>query len=89
MSENDMIRKVLLLKELQRTIEDAEAEADAIKDEIKMTMGDTEELRAGMYKVTYKAVTSARIDTAELKRVVPDIAKAFTKTSTTRRFCIA
>ena len=52
-------------------------------------MGDCEELRAGEYKITWKPVESSRIDTAALKKAMPQIAEAFTKTTTTRRFCIA
>ena len=52
-------------------------------------MGDAEEVHAGEYKITRKAVTSSRIDTAALKKALPDPAQQFTKTSTARRFCVA
>lgn len=52
-------------------------------------MGDTEELRAGEYKVTWKPVESVRIDTTALKKALPDVAAAFTRKTTTRRFCVA
>ena len=52
-------------------------------------MGDAEEVHAGEYKITRKAVTSSRIDTAALKKALPDLAQQFTKTTTARRFCIA
>ena len=52
-------------------------------------MGESEELRAGEYKVTWKAVTSTRLDTAALKKALPDVAERFTKQTTTRRFCVA
>lgn len=89
MSENDIIRKVKLLREMQRMAEEAAAEAEALKDEIKAFMGDSEELRAGEYKVTWKSVESARVDTAALKREMPSIAEAFTRKTTVRRFCVA
>ena len=41
------------------------------------------------WKVTYKAVTSSRLDTNALKKALPDLAQQFTKTTTARRFCIA
>ena len=47
------------------------------------------ELRAGEYKVTWKAVTSSRLDAVALRKAVPDVAAAFTRTTTTRRFCVA
>lgn len=89
MSTNEMIANIKELKSLQALIEEAEAEAEAIKDALKSAMGDREEVRAGEYKVTYKSVTSVRIDTTALKKAMPDIVEAFTKENTTRRFSIA
>lgn len=82
-------RKARLIRELQALIEEAQAEADALKDDIKAQMGDREELRAGEYRITWKAVTSPRLDTAALKKALPDVAAAFTRSTTTRRFCVA
>ncbi|MDO5000624.1 MAG: hypothetical protein Q4E20_00105 [Eubacteriales bacterium] len=89
MSTTEITSKIKELRELQALIEEAQAEAETIKDTIKAQMGDCEELRAGEYKITWKPVESSRIDTAALKKVMPQIAEAFTKTTTTRRFCIA
>jgi len=89
MSEKELIRKIKEMREMQRMAEEAVAEAEALKDEIKAIMGDSEELRAGEYKVTWKSVESARVDTAALKREMPSIAEAFTRKTTTRRFCVA
>ena len=88
MSENELKIKIRLLRELQRTAEEAQAEAEALKDEIKAIMGDSEELRAGEYKVTWKPVKSSRLDTAALKKAMPDLVERFTKTTTTRRFTV-
>lgn len=68
MSINEMERKARELRELQALIEEATVEAEALKDAIKAAMGDAEEVHAGEYKITWKAVTSSRIDTAALKR---------------------
>lgn len=89
MSMNEMESKIRELRQLQNLIEEAQAEAEAIKDSIKAHMGDAEELRAGEYRVTWKTVTSSRLDTAALKKAVPDVAAAFTRATTTRRFCVA
>ena len=56
---------------------------------LKAAMGDAESVQAGEYKITWKAVTSARIDTGALRKALPDVAAAFTKESTVRRFCVA
>ena len=89
MSISEMERKAHELRQLQALIEEATAEAESIKDEIKAAMGDSEIVQAGEYKITWKPVTSARIDTTALRKALPDIAAAFTKESTVRRFCVA
>ena len=89
MSTHEIEGKIRELRQLQALIDEATAEAEAIKDAIKAHMGDTEELRAGEYKVTWKAVTASRLDTSALKKALPDIAAAFTRSTTTRRFCVA
>ena len=59
------------------------------KDELKAFMGDTEEVSTDEYKLTYKTITSSRLDTTALKKELPEIATRFTKTTASRRFCIA
>lgn len=89
MSINEVESKIRELRQLQALIEEAEAEAEAIKDALKAHMGDAEELRAGKYKVTWKAVKSSRIDTTALRKALPDVAQAFTRETTVRRFQVA
>ena len=91
MSMNEMESKIKELRQLQRLIEEAELEAEAIKDGIKaqLTAQGVDEVQAGEYRVTWKAVTSSRLDGKALKAALPDVAQAFTKTTTTRRFCVA
>lgn len=89
MSTHELTEKVKELKSLQTLIEEATAEIEGIKDELKKEMGEAEEIRVGDYKVRYTTVTSSRVDTVSLKKAMPDIAEAFTRTSVTRRFSIA
>lgn len=89
MSISEIESKVRELRQLQILIEEAQAEAETIKDALKAHMGDSEELHAGEYKVTWKTMTSSRLDTAALRKAIPDVAAAFTRTTTTRRFCVA
>lgn len=89
MNTREIESKVRELRQLQALIDEAQAEAEAIKDTIKAAMGDSEALRAGEYSITWKPVTTARIDTSALKRALPDVAAAFTREVTTRRFCVA
>lgn len=89
MSISEIESKVRELRQLQALIEEAQQEAEAIRDAIKAVMGSSEELYAGEYKVTWKTVTASRLDTAALRKAIPDVAAAFTRTTTTRRFCVA
>ena len=89
MSMNEIEAKCRELRQLQSLIDEAQQEADAIKDAIKAHMGDSEELRAGEYKVTWKPVISNRLDSTALKKELPEIAARFMKQTTARRFCVA
>ena len=89
MGIKEMEAKARELRQLQALIKEAQQEAEAIKDAIKAAMGNCESVQAGEYKITWKTVQSSRVDTAALKRALPDVAKRFTTTATTRRFCIA
>ena len=89
MSTHELEKKIRELRQIQALIEEAQAEADAIRDAIKAHMGDCEELRAGEYRITWKAVKSSRIDTVALKKALPDVALAFTRETVTRRFSVA
>ena len=89
MSINEMESKARELRQLQSLIEEATAEAEALKDAIKAAMGASESMTAGEYKITWKNVTSARIDTSALKKALPDVAERFTKETTVRRFSVA
>ena len=89
MSINEMEAKARELRQLQALIDEAQAEAEALKDAIKAAMGDSESIQAGEYKITWKAVTSSRIDTTALKKALPDVAERFTKETTVRRFTVA
>lgn len=89
MSTSEIESKIRELRQLQALIEEAQAEAETIKDQIKAHMGQAEELRAGEYRITWKSVTSSRLDSKALKAAAPELVERFTKTTTTRRFCVA
>ena len=54
-----------------------------------MTENDTDAITTGAFKVTWKAVTSTRIDTTALRKDLPEIWQEYGKTTTTRRFSVA
>ena len=88
MSNPSMEAQIHELMELKRMKEELEAEIAAAEDAIKAVMGDEELLTAGAYKVSWSNVTSSRIDTTALKKALPDVAAAYTKTTTVRRFSV-
>ena len=76
------------LAQYTRIMEETSAIIDGLKDEIKKYMDEhnTDILTGNEHKATYKAVSSNRIDTAALKKDLPDIAAQYTKTTETKRF---
>lgn len=91
MSTFELQNKVNEIRELRRMAEELDAEIAAIQDSIKAHMDATgaDELTGADFKITWKAVTSTRLDSAALKKALPEIAERFSKTTTTRRFTVA
>lgn len=91
MSTIEITSKIEALKELEALIEEAKAEVETLRDEIKTEMlnRNTEEMEAGQYIVRWTPVLSQRFDSTAFKKVMPDIYKSFTKQVSSRRFSIA
>lgn len=91
MSKNEIISKIEALNEWEALMEEARAEAEALRDSIKAEMmaQETEELIAGQYIVRWTYVLSNRFDTTAFKKVMPDVYKAYTKQTSSRRFTIS
>ena len=91
MSTIEITSKIEALKDLESLIEEAKAEAEALRDEIKTEMlsRDTEELEAGQYIVRWTSVLTQRFDTTAFKKVMPDVYKAYTKPVSSRRFTVS
>lgn len=91
MSTNQITRKIEALLEWEKIMEEAKAEADALRDELKqeMMIRNTEELTVGQYIIRWTSVLSQRFDATAFKKVMPDIYKVYTKQIASRRFTIA
>jgi len=87
-ANNDIIAKVQELMELRRMAEELQSEIDALQEAVKSFMGSEESMIAGAFKVSYKSVTSSRLDSSALKRELPDVAARFMKQTTIRRFTV-
>lgn len=91
MSTVEITSKIDALKDLETLIEEAKAEAEALRDEIKAEMlsHNTEEMEAGQYIVRWTSVLTQRFDTTAFKKVMPEVYKEYTKQVSSRRFSIA
>lgn len=89
MSIIEMENKARELQELKRMREELEAEITGLEDAIKAAMGNEEQVTAGAFKITWKAVTSNRLDSSTLKKELPDVAARYMKQTTVRRFVVA
>lgn len=91
MSNQEMQSKIHDLRELRRMADELTAEINSIQDEIKahMTAIGASELTGADYKVTWKTITSSRLDASALRKAAPELCERFTKTTTTRRFNVA
>lgn len=91
MSAIELNKKIQELRELRRMAEEIQSEIDAITDLFKAEMStrSTDELAGTDWKVSWKPVTSSRLDTAALKKELPEVVERFSKTTTVRRFSIA
>lgn len=86
-----MQKKVDELRELRRMADDLHAEISALEDELKNHMDalNTDTLHGDNFKLTYKAVTTSRIDSKALKAEAPELWQRYSKQTTTRRFVVA
>ena len=91
MSTTEITTKIEDLKELEALIEEAQAEAEALRDAIKTEMLNRgiEEMEAGQYIIRWTSVLSNRFDTTGFKKIYGDLYKEFTKQVSSRRFSIA
>lgn len=91
MSLHDMESKVNELRELRRMAAELDAEITTLEDELKAHMSaiGSDEVSGATFKITWKEVTSSRLDSKALKAAAPSIWEQFTKQTTTRRFIVA
>ena len=88
MSNPEYIALCTQYQELKRMKEEITAEMDGIADRIKAAMGTSETVTAGQYKIRYTTVNGSRLDSAALKKALPDIAARFTVATVQKRFTI-
>lgn len=80
-----------LIKEYRRykrIADEAKTELDKLKPQIIAEMGGVDTVIGDDYKVMYKTVRSARIDSAMLRREYPEIAEEVTKSVESNRLTV-
>ena len=91
MSTCDLETKITKMQEYEALAVEAQAEADALRDEIKaeLTRRNAEEVSTEKYIVRWTSVLSQRFDSTAFKRAMPDVYKTFTKQVSSRRFSVS
>ena len=91
MSKIELLAKIELLNRYEAMLEEIKGEADKVRNSIKAEMEEreVEELIAGQYIVRYTSVLSNRFDSTAFKKVMPELYKAYTKQTASRRFTIS
>lgn len=91
MANNELLNKIEALNEWEALMEEAKAEAEAIRDSIKQEMlnRELEELECGQYIIRYQSIVSNRFDNSAFKKALPEVYQSFIRQSTSKRFSIA
>lgn len=91
MSNNELTATIREFREYRQMRDQLDAELKRLQSIITehMETHGTDEMTVDVYKVSYKPVTSARLDTKALKTANPDLVAQFTITSITHRFIVA
>lgn len=92
MANNELIKKVEEIRELENLMEEVKENIETLKDVLKAEMISlgTEELNLdGRYIVRWTSTLSSRFDTKKFKEEHKDLYLSFTKEVASKRFSIA
>lgn len=91
MTNSNLEKKIIELKEMKAMKKDVEAEITRLEDELKheMTQRNTNDLCVGIHHLTYKSVTSKRFDSKALRASDEDLYNRFLKVTECMRFTVA
>ena len=82
---NELVKEY---RRYKRIADEAKAELDKLKPQIIAEMGGKNTVIGDDYKVMYRVVRSARIDSAMLRREYPEIAEEVTKEVESNRLTV-
>ena len=75
-------------EELVVLMDKMESEKRQIEQELKMYMGDAEKAENNLFRVSWKAVVSHRLDAKALQEQEPEVYQKFLKQTSSRRFTV-
>ena len=90
MSNNEICKTLKELYELRAMRAELDDEITALEDKVKseMTARGVDELEGAGHIAKYAEYTSMRFDASAFKKAQPELASAFTKATTARRFTL-
>lgn len=90
MDNLQMDEKLAQLRRCRHTMDTLKKEAESIETEVKAELEarGAEQVETLHYKVTWKTVTSTRLDTKALKAERPEIYARYASESVTKRFTV-
>ena len=91
MTERMIENRVNKLRELETQQKELEAQAEAIRAELKADLEEkgVEELKTKNFILRWKEIISNRLDGKALKAALPEIYSQYCRTSASRRFTVA
>ena len=91
MTYKEIEAKLKELKELKIMQEELNDQIEELEDAIKaeMTAQNTDTLRAGAFKATWKPYTSSRFDSGAFRKTHEELYKQYSKETVTKRFLVA
>ena len=91
MTDRQIDNRIMKLRNYESQIELLEREAERIKSELKAELENAgqDERKTSKYTVRWKEIISTRLDSTALKQALPDVFKAYSKQSISKRFTVA
>lgn len=91
MTNKQLDNRVKKLQTLEAQVKELEAQAEAIRAEIKADLESKgeDEHNTGSFIIRWKEIITSRLDSKALKAALPDVFNAYSRESSSRRFTIA
>jgi predicted phage-related endonuclease len=91
MGERAIENRVRKLQEIEAQRKALEEQAEKLKEEIKADMErkGVDEIETPNFSIRWKEIVSNRLDSAALKKALPEIYKQYARQITSKRFTVA